>query len=177
MIKLIRSLKSSLYLGLLALTLTIAIPVIAQPPTVINQAIEQPNKPNSLNLIERGRVAYEEGRYTEAITAWQQAEQAYKQQGDRLNQASTLNYLSLAHQKLGEWQEAEKSNAQSLKLLQGQSQQKNENLALLAQALNTKGSWQLATGEPEAALETWQQAASNYKNAGDEMGVIGSQIN
>ncbi|MEM7592639.1 MAG: CHAT domain-containing protein, partial [Cyanobacteria bacterium P01_A01_bin.83] len=76
-------------------------------------------------------------------------------------------------QKLGQWQEAEKSSSLSLKLSQSQA----ENLATLAQALNTKGSLELATGKTQAALETWQQAAASYENAGDLTGVIGSKIN
>lgn len=177
MIKLIRSLGSSLCLGLLALTLAIAIPAIAQPPTIVEPTMEQPNKPKSLNALDRGLAAYQAGRYTDAVNAWQQAEQEYRKQGDRALQASTLNYLSLAHQELGQWQQARQDIAQSLKLLQEQPELKKGNWALLAQALNAKGSLQLASGESEAALETWQQAASNYKKAQDNMGVIGSQIN
>ena len=167
--QLIRFLKSSLCLGLLTLTLTIAIPVIAQPSTP-NRIAKVSDE--ALNLLDRGRMAYEAGKYTEAVRTWQQAEQVHKQQGERFGRVSSLNYLSLAHQELGQWQEAKKCNALSLKLLP-----KDENLALLGQALNTKGNLELATGKPQAALETWQQAAVAYKNAGDTMGVIGSQIN
>ncbi|HEY9598795.1 MAG TPA: CHAT domain-containing protein, partial [Cyanophyceae cyanobacterium] len=38
-------------------------------------------------------------------------------------------------------------------------------------------SLQLAMGQPEAALETWKQAEDAYKAAGDDAGVMGSQIN
>jgi CHAT domain-containing protein/tetratricopeptide (TPR) repeat protein len=174
MIQLIR-LGSSLCLGLLTLTLTLAIPAIAQPPNTIAPAIEQPPA-NSLNALDRGLAAYEAGRYNDAITAWQQAEQEYRRMGDRILQASTLNYLSLAHQELGQWQQARQDIAESLKLLE-QPDLKDKNRILLAGVLNTKGSLQLALGESETALETWQQAEFNYQQAGDEMGVIGSQLN
>ena len=174
MMKLTRSLDSALCLGLLTLTLPIASPALAQPSSLITQ-IEQSS--HSLNLIEKGRMAYEAGRYIEAVTVWEQAAQEYQKQGDRLNRASTLNYLSLAHQELGQWQQAQQEIAQSLQLLQEQPELQNGNWAVLGQALNAQGSLQLATGEAEAALETWQQAASHYKKAQDEMGVIGSQIN
>ena len=176
MIKLTRSLDSALCLGLLTLTLPIAIPALAQPSSLVTQ-IEQSSQTNRLNLIEQGRVAYEAGRYTEAVTAWEQAERQFHKQGDRLNQASTLNYLSLAHQELGQWQQAQQEIARSLELLQEQPELINGNWAVLGQALNSQGSLQLATGEAEAALATWQQAASNYQKAQDRMGVIGSQIN
>ena len=174
MIKLTRSLDSALCLGLLTLTLPTAIPALAEPSSLVNQ-IEQSS--NRLNLIEQGRVAYEAGRYIDAVTAWEQAAQEYQKQGDRLNRASTLNYLSLAHQELGQWQQAQQEIAQSRQLLQEEPELQNGNWAVLGQALNAQGSLQLATGEAEAALETWQQAASHYKKAQDEMGVIGSQIN
>ena len=172
-IKPIRSLTVLLFLGLLSLTLAVAIPAIAQPPGNITQGLEQSS---NLDLIDRGQAAYDAGRYAKAVTAWQQAEQIYQRQGDRLNRASSLNYLSMAHQELGQWDKAEREIAKSLELLQAESLLK-QNLALLGQALNTQGSLQLATGKPEAALATWQQAAANYQQAEDEMGVIGSKIN
>ncbi len=171
--KLVRSLSSALGLGLLTLTLAIAIPAIAQPSSSEIPIV----KTSDNHLIERGHTAYQAGRYREAVIAWQQAEQIYRQQSDRNLRASTLNYLSLGHQKLGEWEAAEKCNTLSLKLLQKSTELKDENLALLAQALNTKGSLELATGKSEAALATWQQAATTYQNASDTIGVIGSQIN
>ncbi|MGK7892118.1 MAG: tetratricopeptide repeat protein, partial [Xenococcus sp. (in: cyanobacteria)] len=172
MMKLTRSLDSALCLGLLTLTLPIAIPALAEPSSLVTQ-IEQSS--NSFNLLEQGRMAYEAGRYLEAVTVWQQAEQEFQKSSDSLNRALTLNYLSLAYQELGQWQEAKQAISQSLELLQEQTEDSNE--AVLAQALNTQGSLQLATGEAELALETWQQAASYYKNTQDVMGVMGSQIN
>ena len=168
MIRLLRFLKSSVALGLLTLTLTIAIPVIAQPsiPVIVRTSN------NALTSITKGRSAYEAGRYAEAIEAWQKAAKIAKQQGDLRLRVASLNYLSLAHQKLGQWQEAEKCNTFSLKLADTQDES-----IVMAQALNSKGSLELATGKSQAALETWEQAAAAYENAGDKIGVIGSQIN
>ncbi len=172
MMKSIRSLSILLFLSLFSLTLAIAIPAIAQTPSNPVQIEQSKN----IDLIERGQAAYDAGQYTAAVKAWQQAERMYRQQGDRLNQSSSLNYLALAHQELGQWQLAKKEIERSLKLLQ-QTELQDRDLALLGQKLNTQGSLQLATGKPEAALETWQQAASKYQDAEDEMGVMGSKIN
>ncbi|HEY9610187.1 MAG TPA: hypothetical protein V6C93_12535, partial [Allocoleopsis sp.] len=49
--------------------------------------------------------------------------------------------------------------------------------ATLAQRLNTQGSLQLANGQPQVALQTWQEAEKAYAQAKDEMGVLGSKIN
>ena len=162
MFKPIRSLSVLLFLGLLSL-IAVTIPAIAQSP-IHTQRLE-----SSIDLIDRGHAAYQAGKYTAAINAWQQA----AGKGDRLTRASILNYLSMAHQELGQWDKAEREIAKSLELLQ----QSSPESALLAQALNIKGSLQLATGKPEAAFTTWQQAADNYQQAQDEMGVIGSKIN
>lgn len=170
-IRFLRLIRSSLCLGLFSLILTVAIPTIAQPPSNVNGIVEQTN---SLNLIDRGLAAYEAGRYTEAVRIWQQAKQQFRRKGDRIYQSSILNYLALAYQQLGQLQLAQAYNAQSLRLLQ---QSKEGNLALLGQVLNTKGSIELASGKPEAALESWEQAAAYYHQAEDEIGVIGSTIN
>ncbi|MGL6338032.1 MAG: tetratricopeptide repeat protein, partial [Waterburya sp.] len=167
MIKLLRPLTTSLCLGLITLTLAIAIPVIAQPSTP-DPIVKVSNK--SLNLIEQGRIAYEAGKYTEAIEAWQEGEQIYQKQGDRALQVSSLNYLALAYQKLGKWEEAKKYNALSLELLQQRSPLSDEHLPLLGQTLNSKGSLELATGQSQSALETWTQATVTYEKAGDEIG-------
>jgi CHAT domain-containing protein len=174
MTKLLRSLTTSLCLGLITLTLAIAIPVIAQP-SIPDPIVKVADK--GLNLINQGRIAYEAGRYTEAVNAWQEAEKQYQHEGKGVLRVSNLNYLCLAYQKLGKWQEAEKYNTLSLELLQQRSLLPDEHLSLLGQALNGKGSLELATGKSQDALETWQQATATYEKAGDKTGVIGSQIN
>lgn len=173
MIKLIHSLRTVVCLSLLSLILTIAVPAIARLPLLETQIVKASD--NILYLIDRGRSAYEAGKYAEAIMAWQQAEQKYRQQGNSTLQAISFNYLSLACQELGQWQKAERYISQSLELLAKQPEP--DRVALLAKALNTKGSLRLAMGKPEAALKTWQQASATYQNVNDETGAIGSQIN
>ncbi|GAB4230098.1 MAG: hypothetical protein Kow00121_58920 [Elainellaceae cyanobacterium] len=46
-----------------------------------------------------------------------------------------------------------------------------------AQILNRQGISQLETGQAETALETWEQAEAAYTAAGDETGILGSQLN
>ncbi|MEM9903751.1 MAG: CHAT domain-containing protein, partial [Cyanobacteria bacterium P01_D01_bin.44] len=48
---------------------------------------------------------------------------------------------------------------------------------VLAQVLNTYGGLQLAMGQAEEALATWQKAARHYGQLGDILGQLGSQIN
>lgn len=127
--------------------------------------------------LEQGKTLYQAEQFSAAAAIWQQAAQNYAAQGDRLNQALCLNYLSLAYQDLGQWQEAERAISRSLELITNNQQLTANNKLIFAQALNTKGSLQLAMGTAEAALETWKQAETSYAEAGDSSGILGSQIN
>ncbi len=163
-----------LYVSLSILSLCIAFnitPVKASPPvTTPAFSSSQPS-----NWLEQGRNLHSSGRFAEAVTAWQTAAQQYHTQGDRLNEALSLSYLSLAQQELNQWQPAQQSIEQSLKLLQ--TSIPSADAILWAQALNTQANLQLHTGKAETALESWQQAQKFYEQAGDTMGSLGSQIN
>ena len=173
------------FLGLVLLTfliITRAVPVTAQhlrislsPPS--RSEVKQENAQilkshDAPSLLAQGKTNYDAGRFADALVALQHASQHYEQLGDRVNHALSLIYLSLTYQNLGQWQQSEAAIQQSLSLLQTQS-----DAGILAQALNTLGSHQLATGQTEAALKTWQDAEKAYATANDEMGVLGSKIN
>ncbi|AFZ21767.1 CHAT domain-containing protein [Allocoleopsis franciscana] len=165
----VRRYISHFILGLLTLFLiTAVVPVAAQRSPITS--IEQHTTHASTQLAQ-GITLYEAGQIADAAAVWQQAAQDYEVKGDRLNQALSLNYLSLAYQDLGQWQKAQSSISQSLELIPP------NNPFTLAQVLNTQGSLQLALGKAEAALNTWKQAEQAYRAAGDEVGMIGTQIN
>jgi tetratricopeptide (TPR) repeat protein len=115
------------------------------------------------------------GNFTEAVKAWQTAAQQYHTQGDRINEALSLSYLSLAQQELNSWEAASQSIEQSLKLLQ--TTKPAADPILWAQVLNSQANLQLHKGKAEIALENWQQAQKYYEQAGDKVGSLGSQIN
>ncbi len=134
-------------------------------------------KTQSINLLEEGRNLYDAGRFSEAAAVWEESVKDYENQGDQLNQAVSLNYLSIAYQELGQWEPAQTTITQSLNLLAGNKQRTKGHTQVLAQALNTHGSLLLATGQTEAALESWKQAEKAYTEIGDRAGILGSQIN
>jgi CHAT domain-containing protein/tetratricopeptide (TPR) repeat protein len=160
----------SLFLTLLGLILSLSIhaiqPLKAQLPATTQNA--------ALALVEAGKNHYEAGQFSAAIRTLQQAAQTYEAAGDKIKQAQTLSWISLAHQKLGQWQAATTAIDTSLSLLDSQT---GSNQTVRAQVLNAQGHLQLATGKAESALEIWQQAAAFYARAKDEVGVLGSQIN
>ncbi|MFN6558697.1 MAG: CHAT domain-containing protein [Nostoc sp. ChiSLP01] len=126
------------------------------------------------NLIQQGRELYQAQRYAEAINIW---DLALKAESNPSSQAMVLNYLSLAYQQLGQWQQASQTISSSLNLIQNFQQTTPQTKLIFAQALNTQGSLQLAQGKPEEALNTWQQATTIYTAAGYTQGRIGSLIN
>ncbi|MBR8835578.1 MAG: CHAT domain-containing protein [Stigonema ocellatum SAG 48.90 = DSM 106950] len=127
--------------------------------------------------LNEGRNFFEAGRFAESVKFWEAASVGFKTQGDIINEAWSLSYLSLAYQNLGHWQKAERAITNSLDILQHLNKQKKGNTAILAVALNTQGNLKLSTGKAEAALQIWQDAESAYAAVGDEVGKVGSQIN
>ncbi|MEH2163599.1 MAG: CHAT domain-containing protein [Nostoc sp.] len=159
-------------LSILSLCLVVTITPVRASVQVLASTL---NASASTNQIEQGRNLYRSGRFAEAVMIWQTAAQQYNTQGDRLNEALSLSYLSLAQQELNQWKAAEESIEQSLKLLQ--TSIPSADAILWAQVLNTQANLQLHNGKAEIALENWQQAQKYYEQASDKMGSLGSQIN
>jgi CHAT domain-containing protein len=158
------------------------LPKTSQTPS---EALSQTS--NAQLLLQQGIELYDAERFFEAIGIWQQGLEAFANQGDSVNQALVLRYLSLAYQHLGQWSEAEEAirnaiaslNAQSLKLLDNQKNTPDTQpyLDVFAKSLNTQGRLQSAKGQWSEALETWKRSAAIYEKAGNKTGVIGSLIN
>lgn len=127
-------------------------------------------------LEQQGRQLYREGQFLAAIARWQQVAQTYAARADQLGQASALSNLSLAYQKLGEWEDAEATVTTSLSLSAAQPSTA-EQQRVTAQALIARGSLQTALGRPQQALESWQQAATAYGQSDDVIGLNRAQIN
>ncbi|MGK7951025.1 MAG: CHAT domain-containing protein [Xenococcaceae cyanobacterium] len=162
---------SLLFLG----TIAPVTPALARSTFVTTET----RSPSYCTLLQQGKIAYEAGRYAEATAIWQKAYKQDRARGTILDRALNLNYLSLSSQKQGNWEQANKYISQSLKLLKSQPEELNTQnyLLIYAQAVNTQGRWQLTMGKISAAIESWQQAAEIYQQAGDEIGILGSQIN
>ncbi len=166
-------LRYSLCLGFCTFNLgTLARPVLAQK-NFSSTEITSPS--HQENLLNQGRIAYQSGRYAEATAIWQEANQQYQTADNSLPQALSFNYLALSSYQQGNLLQAQQYLSQSLELLQQQSTQNSLNI--YAQALNTQGRLELAMGDAEAALTSWKTAAEVYQQAGDRVGMLGSQLN
>src|SRR5919199_3614801 len=185
-----------LSLGGVTTLLTLGLGLAAYPKvtgmTRVDAAISdapvvQSSVPNASQLVQEGLQLYHSGQFAAAVKVWQQAADAFATQGnnsngmpsDRINQAMVLSNLALAYHQLGQWTEANEAISTSLQLLQteGNASDRVLRLQTLAQALNTQGKLQLAQGQAQQALATWQKASETYQQVGDKTGVVRSLIN
>jgi CHAT domain-containing protein len=128
---------------------------------------------NNISPLEQGRNWYEQGRYSEAVTAFQQAAEQYSQLGDIVNQSLALSSLSLTYQKLGEWDAAQTASTASLEVLTALPR----DTMAQAVALNVQGHLHLNLAQAEAAFQSWEQAAVTYGKLGDKLGERGALLN
>ncbi|MBR8839910.1 MAG: CHAT domain-containing protein [Stigonema ocellatum SAG 48.90 = DSM 106950] len=132
---------------------------------------------NARVLLQQGLKSYQKEQFSIAVQVLEQAAIALKMQGDVLNQALALNYVALADQQLGQLPQASKAIADSLVLLPQNGINSQEYLSVRAQGLNIQGQIQLAQGQSEKALISWEEATKLYRKNGDNAGEIGSKIN
>lgn len=132
---------------------------------------------STVDLVQQGKTLYDAGQYEAAVEVLQQAVQ--QASGNVVNQATALSNLSLTYQQLGRWQDATQAIEASLKLLQTSHTGIDSTTlqTLLAQSWDIQGRLQLAQGQAEAALQTWQQTTSMYAKVQNLDGVSRSQIN
>jgi len=157
----------------LALMADVASPQIAS--LEISKQIQQPG--NARQLLQQGLKFYQTEQLSQAVQVLQQAAQGFKTEGDVLNQALALNYLALAYQQQGDLSQASKAIAESLLLLSKNERNSQEYFSVRAQAFNTQGQIQLAQGQSNEALTSWEKATALYNKSKDNAGKIGSQIN
>jgi len=133
--------------------------------------IVQSNSKKSNTLFDRGKSFYQLRQWQEAIQVWEQATKLYQQQNNLLDLAITLSNLSLAHQKLGQWQEADRTITQSLQIARSLEVNAASQSAI-AQALDTQGNLYLSLGKTEEAIAVWKEAAilhSQFSNLDNQI--------
>ncbi|RMF20711.1 MAG: CHAT domain-containing protein [Cyanobacteria bacterium J083] len=163
---------SKLILALISFfVVTTALPVLAFNGD--NSEIKQENI--AQDKLQQGLQLYKSGKYQDAVLIW--SDLLNNSKLEPLNHALTLNYLSLAHQKLNNFSAAEQTIKASITILEKKEKLEPEAVAILAQTLNSRGSLELAMGKTQQALISWKTAEKNYQSIADWSGVWGSQIN
>jgi CHAT domain-containing protein len=143
------------------------------PSTIVAEVSQS----EAIPLLQRGRQLYASGQFSEAIRVWQDAIARWNRQPAPLDLALTQSYLSLAYQKLGRWQEAREAIAAGVRQIEGLPAQSEQARAVLARLQGARAQLDLELGQPDRALEGWQQAAETYRQLNDTTGATGSQLN
>ncbi|MDZ7959785.1 MAG: CHAT domain-containing protein [Aulosira sp. DedQUE10] len=130
-----------------------------------------------LSIEQQARSSYTKGQFTEAVQLFQQAAQGYQAAKDPIHQALSLSNLSLCYQQLGRWDDANRAITESVEVLNTIKETKPEKSLALAQALDIQGGLQLARGQSEAALKSWEGAISLYTQLNKPNKVLISQTN
>lgn len=116
---------------------------------------------------------YLTGRFTEAVKLLQQA---YQTNGDPVEKTVILSNLALNFQQLGRIDEATGAIEEAIAILQ-KTPNSSQHLPVWAQVWDVKGALELAKGKAEAALSSWETAASLYQQLKDNDKAILAQIN
>ncbi|BAY66583.1 tetratricopeptide TPR_4 [Calothrix brevissima NIES-22] len=149
--------------GLTALLCIFTSPVIARDTS--NQGFNPPQIA-ILPQEQEAKNLYTSGRFSEAVTALQQALQVYQGNNDTIGQAVVLSNLALNFHQLGQIPKATEAIENAIALIQ-KTPDSSQRLTVWAQAVDVKGGLQLAQGKAEAALSSWEQAASFYQKLQD----------
>lgn len=132
------------------------------------------NNPSTLET--KAQQAYQLADYQKAIALWQQALIIYEKNSQTIKKAQTINYLALAHYKLGQKEKAQLEIKKSRELLETITNNKDINQTL-AQVLNNQGIIELGIGNTENAIACWDLAIATYQKLEDDLGVIRAQLN
>lgn len=131
------------------------------------------------NLIQQSQAFYESGQFVKAVDLLKTAVIEFRSANNKLNEAMALSNLALTYQQLGQWQEATQAITESINLLQTvkNPSSSQEQWQIFAQALDVQGGLELARGQTEAALSSWQAAAKMYQQLNDTSALIRNRIN
>ncbi|MEL6927251.1 MAG: CHAT domain-containing protein [Cyanobacteria bacterium J06600_6] len=174
----VKKLRSTSYIGsILAGWLLFGLLSVATQTVASDLSVAE--RTNSRQLLQSGALLYQQGAFVAAKDVWLESASLSARQGDILSQALALNNIAAANQSLGEWQQSSESIAESLALLATEDNLLNEPeyWSITAKIQNTQGNWQLHAGQTALALESWQAAEQNYRQANDRPGIITASIN
>ncbi|MBD2603800.1 CHAT domain-containing protein [Scytonema hofmannii FACHB-248] len=154
--------------------LCITSPSFAQIP-IISSAIAQTQAASSVD--QQARTNYQQGKFSDAAKLFQQASLAYQSAKDPIRQALSLSNLSLCYQQLAQWNDANRTITDSITLLTSLKETNSDKLSALAQSFDIQGGLQLARGQADAALKSWERATTLYTQLGKPNLVLTSQTN
>jgi tetratricopeptide (TPR) repeat protein len=163
---------SSVLAAVLGFILTLSAAVFITPNISLSQT---PVATSCTELIQQGQAFFEAGNFADAVESFQQAVELSQKEHQPLQQALTLSYLFLAYQELGQWDDARDAMNAGFSLVPQTSE--TETIRVRAQLLNSRGQQELALGQAEKALVSWQDAQTLYTQIDYPQGIAGAQVN
>ncbi|MGK7887799.1 MAG: CHAT domain-containing protein [Leptolyngbyaceae cyanobacterium] len=140
-----------------------------------NQNSPTPHSPLPHSLLKQSQQLYEARQYEAAIALLQQTITTAEQSGDLSTQVTAHRNLALIYQQLRQFDAAADAIATALPFLDAISPPQQS--ALRASLLDVQGGIEFAQGQPETALENWQQAEAIYDELGADQDVLQNRIN
>ena len=121
------------------------------------------------SLIQEAQEYYQAGQFASSLQLLEQVSAKLTTEQKTLQNAQLQSFISLAHQQLENWQEAQDVLDYGVNLLENQpdNQQKQQ---ILAQLQNAQGHLYFHQDKNESALAAWQTAQKIYAVNGDRLG-------
>jgi CHAT domain-containing protein len=166
--------RQRFWYGLLACLTTLL--CIFGSPVVARDVVSQGLTASVVASSSQEEVAknlYMSGRFAEAVKLLQQA---YQTSGNQVEKAVILSNLALNLHQLGHIDEASGAIEEAIAILQN-TPNSPQRLPVWAQVWDIKGNLELAQGKAQAALSSWETAASLYQQLKDSNKAILTQIN
>ena len=151
---------------------TIAFSLLIQKPDLVWAN----NYQTIQNIEQKAEQLYQQNRYLEATNLLEKAIAEYQKIGDITGSAIAARNLALIYHKLGEWDRAELTIAQTTDNVNSNIDNEVEKNQLLAQILEVKGQIHLSLGRSQQALETWNQAVTIYERQDNITGYTQAKI-
>lgn len=121
------------------------------------------------SLIQEARTYYQAGQFTSSLQLLEQVSAKFATEEQTLQQAQLQSLISLAHQQLENWAEAQKALNKGLHLLETQPNN-DQKQQVLAQLHNAQGHFYFHREDNKSALGAWQKAQELYASIGDRLG-------
>ncbi len=131
---------------------------------------------NSQHLIKQAQSAYVQELYQESLALLKTAESNFLKNNQTLQQAQIQSLISLNHQQLGNWNEAQQAIDYGLALIATNTNNVSKQ-QILAQIWNAQGQLYLSSNKAKQALSAWEKSRGFYQSSGDLLGEKGASIN
>ena len=127
------------------------------------------------SLIQEAQEYYHAGQFTSSLQLLEQVLEKFARENKILQQAQLQSLISLAHQQLENWQQAQEALDIGLNLLANQPDN-HQKQQVLGQLWNAQGHFYFHQEDNESALEAWKTAQKFYASISDRLGEKGTLV-